>query len=368
MIFKIRSKLNYIAVSAVSIFAVLGQTDTALGQDMDFSGKTIRMVMNAGAGSTPDLINRQLIPFITAQLKGNPKFIAENKPGGRGKAGASFVFNQAKPDGLTIGALGRITPAWALGQKMPVAMEKFKLIGARGSNQLLIIGPSSKAKNIDQMVKLSAPIIFGTSSPFLSTSIRLRMFWDMIGAPYKLISGYRGQQKTLPALNGGEIDMGTMNAEFFLPNRATWSSDLKINGFMQMGYFAEDGSLKAQDDGLGLESLPQALKRLAPSKIGSKMHKTWVDMFKSQSLTLIYVLPPNTPANIVKQWSAIMEEAYTGSGYSKLRASRKIGSPFFVPAATAQARMTNFSTMHKRPDFKEVYGKYGPKKKKQKRK
>ena len=68
-----------------------------------YKGKTIRMVVATTPGGGFDAYSRALARHMGKHIPGNPTFVVENMPGAGFLIGTNFLYNQAKPDGLTIG-------------------------------------------------------------------------------------------------------------------------------------------------------------------------------------------------------------------------------------------------------------------------
>jgi tripartite-type tricarboxylate transporter receptor subunit TctC len=84
---------------AVTALLLLAATTPAPGQE--WPGKTVRIVVPFGAGSTPDIVAR-LIADGLQQKHPASSFVVENKPGASGNLGTDAVA-KATPDGSTIG-------------------------------------------------------------------------------------------------------------------------------------------------------------------------------------------------------------------------------------------------------------------------
>jgi len=69
-----------------------------------FQGKTIKIINN-DPGGTAGLRVKSLMPFLRKHIPGNPTVVIEFMEGGGGRRAANHLFQNAKPDGLTIGAL-----------------------------------------------------------------------------------------------------------------------------------------------------------------------------------------------------------------------------------------------------------------------
>ncbi len=72
----------------------------------DWPGKTVKIVVPFGPGSTPDMVARLIADRLQHKL--GQSFVIENKPGASGNLGTDAVA-KAEPDGATIGISHRWT-------------------------------------------------------------------------------------------------------------------------------------------------------------------------------------------------------------------------------------------------------------------
>ncbi|HEX2928133.1 MAG TPA: hypothetical protein VHV54_00360, partial [Candidatus Binatia bacterium] len=70
-----------------------------------YQGKTITVVVSTSPAGTGDLRIKALTPFLRKHIPGNPALVLEYMDGGGGRKAANYMFRNAKPDGLTIGAM-----------------------------------------------------------------------------------------------------------------------------------------------------------------------------------------------------------------------------------------------------------------------
>src|SRR5215475_12570128 len=70
-----------------------------------YQGKTITIIAAAKAGDVYDLYPRLVAEFMPKHIPGNPNIIIQNVAGAAGLIGTNQVYNLAKPDGLTLGAI-----------------------------------------------------------------------------------------------------------------------------------------------------------------------------------------------------------------------------------------------------------------------
>jgi len=181
----------------------------ALAQDTShYPNKMIRIVVPNPAGGTSDVLARLLGKELSEVLK--QPVIVENKAGGNGHIGASFVAKSA-PDGynlllldmsnLTIGPSVAQLNYNPLKELTPVTMPAY-------SPHLLVVRNDLPVKNIDELAayakKSGKPISFGTPLAAISQLAGILLAQSR-GFELNVI-GYKGGAQALADLAGGQID------------------------------------------------------------------------------------------------------------------------------------------------------------------
>jgi tripartite-type tricarboxylate transporter receptor subunit TctC len=89
--------------------AILASAPSAVAQSDKswFEGKTIQLLVASGPGATTDFGARLVGRFLGKHMPGNPGVVVRNMSGGGGLIAANYLYNVAKPDGLTILAVSR---------------------------------------------------------------------------------------------------------------------------------------------------------------------------------------------------------------------------------------------------------------------
>ena len=91
---------------ATLCFYCLSQRSAGAQSAPFFHGKTIRLIVGYTAGSVYDQYARLLAQYMPKHIAGTPEMIVQNMPGGGSLIAANYVYNVAKPDGLTVGMAG----------------------------------------------------------------------------------------------------------------------------------------------------------------------------------------------------------------------------------------------------------------------
>ncbi|QHI99909.1 tripartite tricarboxylate transporter substrate binding protein [Xylophilus rhododendri] len=174
-----------------------------------YPSHVVRIIVPNPAGGTSDVLARLLAKELGESFK--QSFIVENKAGGNGHIGASFVA-KSPPDGynlllldmsnLTIGPA--VMPALnysPLKDLAPIAIPAF-------SPHLLVVRNDLPVKNIDELAayakKSGKPPSFGTPLASISQLAGILLAQDR-GFEFNVI-GYKGGAQALADLAGSQID------------------------------------------------------------------------------------------------------------------------------------------------------------------
>jgi len=115
------------AMCALLLFAA-----QAFAQAPFYQGKTITVIATTAPGGTGDMRVKSLTPALRKHIPGNPTLIIEYMDGGGGRKGANYLFRNAKPDGLTIGAMSGGVIALQIMRESGVMydIDKFSYLGS----------------------------------------------------------------------------------------------------------------------------------------------------------------------------------------------------------------------------------------------
>jgi tripartite-type tricarboxylate transporter receptor subunit TctC len=188
----------------------------ASAQTPYFQGKTIKIIRGGEPGGTGDMQARALIPYLKKHIPGNPTIIVENMPGAAGRKAANYIYSTAKPDGLSIGAVGAGLVA---GQILDLAGTQYdidKLIhlgSTESGDPYVFIG--RKDAGLDTIDKLRAVsgIRIGAQAVGHPIYVAGRLFAYLLGLKEpRMVLGYGGPELDI-ALARGEVDVRANGAD-----------------------------------------------------------------------------------------------------------------------------------------------------------
>src|SRR3546814_2921675 len=93
-------------MATAALLGVAGFAGEVLAQEIDFTGRTIEFIVPYGPGGGSSLHARLIASLLEQELPGGPTIVIRNVEGGGSVRGLNRFAKRAKPDGMTIAALG----------------------------------------------------------------------------------------------------------------------------------------------------------------------------------------------------------------------------------------------------------------------
>ena len=220
-------------------FALLASSAHAAAEEF-FKGKTIRLLVGTSAGGAMDEWARFIAPHLSRNIPGNPDIVVQNMPGGGTVIAANYVYNIAKPDGLTIGL---VNPAIYVDQLIGAKEVKFdwpKLswIGSpERIDQVLFIRSDFPQKTIDDLRKApEAPRCAATGRSGAGYFLP-KLLEEGLGLKVQMVVGYGGGGDMNLAMEKGEVQCraGTVSAYVGREPTRTWVANGFTRALVQSG-------------------------------------------------------------------------------------------------------------------------------------
>lgn len=206
-----------------------------------YTGKTITIQVGTGPGGGYDTTTRMVARFFGKHVPGQPNVIVQNVPGGGGLNNANAVYNTAPRDGTVLGVFSSnvaLEPLYG-NKQARFNSEKFQWIGSMDSSiQSCGVwdGAGVGINTIQDFIAAKKTISFGSTSPTGGTSLYPLFMKNALGAPAKVVNGYKSTQEIQLAMGRGELDANCGLHKFTLlgPFRDDYKSG-KLKIFVQLG-------------------------------------------------------------------------------------------------------------------------------------
>jgi len=192
----------------IGLSFVVGVSTTALGDEF-YKGKTILFIVGYGPGGGYDTYTRAVARHIGKYIPGNPTPIVQNMTGAGGVLAANYIYNRAKPDGLTVGIWNSgLVLRQALGDRsVKFKGDKFGWIGApvKGMPTCGIMAFTG-LKTLEDVLNSKKPIKMGGTRPGSGPFDIPRILNLTLGTKFRVIPGYQGTRVISFAMQRREVD------------------------------------------------------------------------------------------------------------------------------------------------------------------
>jgi tripartite-type tricarboxylate transporter receptor subunit TctC len=271
---------------------------TALAQNSvaDFykSHHTINLLVGSGAGGGYDAYARLLARHMSKHIPGHPNIVVQNKPGAGSLVVTNYLYNAAPKDGTVFGQIQREVPFMPIfGVKGPqFTIEKFNWLGSLASETTLCVSwITSPVKTFADVQKHE--LIIGGSGPN-DTEIVPAMLDNLLGAKFKIITGYPSSTAVTLAVERGEVHGICASYSSLAARNAHWFRDKKVHLLIQ-------SALKKDPK---LPNVP-----LAGDLIKNPDDKRLLELNDARlAVGRPFVIPPGVPADRVKALRKAFDE------------------------------------------------------------
>lgn len=278
-------------ISNVVLLAAVLFSARAGAQEPFYQGKTITVIATTAPGGTGDMRVKGLLPTLRKHIPGNPTLVIEYMDGGGGRKGANYLFRNAKPDGLTIGAMsGAVIALQVMGESgVLYDIDKFAYLGSPESvNHYTIYTRSGLGLTSPEKLREATGIRIGAQSVGHVSYIAGRLFaYFMNFKDPKFIAGYTSTEVDA-ALMRGELDARANNAASVLRRNPDWLDKGVMNFHAILAVPKNSTHPK-------LGHLPE-VESFAKSEREKRLLTMW------RTFRLVgspYIVPPGTPKNVV---------------------------------------------------------------------
>jgi tripartite-type tricarboxylate transporter receptor subunit TctC len=269
-------------------------------QEPFYKGKRITLLINFAAGGPTDIEGRLFGKYLAKHIDGAPTLIVQNMDGAGGVIGAQYIGEVAPKDGSVIGYLSGTSWIYVSEpERWRVDFKSYEFVAYQPGTTVHFVRTDVPPgiKEPADIVKATG-LIAGGLSIDTSKDLRLRLGLDMLGVPFKYVTGYRSSPPARLALQRGEINMFSESPPSY---RAVVEPSLvKIGQAIPVWWdetnTADPPPPQKQMEGLAIPSFPQLYKRVKGTLPSGKLWEAYRTLFDVNStLQRMIVLAPGAP-------------------------------------------------------------------------
>ncbi len=171
-----------------------------------YKGKTVSLVVGHEVGSGYDVYGRVLARHLSRHIPGHPAIVVQNMVGAAGMIASNWLYNIAPRDGTVVATFSASPIGEPILGNSAARFEpaKFTWIGNmdESAGTCGVTKASGIARFDDLLVKET---IFGATAQTGTFGKFALAVKNLLGAKYRIVSGYKGSADVKIALNRGEV-------------------------------------------------------------------------------------------------------------------------------------------------------------------
>ena len=202
--------MHCVQIASVWLFAaaLLGAATGAQADDPFYKGKRLTILINFAVGGPTDIEGRLFAKHLSRHIDGTPGIVIQNMDGAGGVVGAKYLGEVAPRDGTTAGYFTGTAFIYALDPgRFRVDYKTYEFVATQPGTTVHFVRtdvPPGMREPAD-IVKAKGLVVGGLSVD-TPKDIRLRLAMDMLGVPFKYVTGYRSSPAARLAFQRGEIN------------------------------------------------------------------------------------------------------------------------------------------------------------------
>ncbi len=181
-----------VGISALAIILVASfVTPGLLEAKPYYEGKILNIVVGYAPGGGYDRMARILAKYLPKYIPGKPTVLVQNMPGASSMITANYIFNAAKPDGLTIGTFNRYLTLSQLLKMDGVRFDlrKYTWVGSEAvESAVFTIRSDMPYKSLEDLRKAKEPIFIGNTGEIDTGSQFVPVLRDFLGSNIRFVT------------------------------------------------------------------------------------------------------------------------------------------------------------------------------------
>lgn len=308
--------VSVVKLSVTAAAMLLAATSLSSTADAQYyKGKTIEVIVGFSAGGT-DFAARTIARRLSKYIPGKPKVVVKNMPGGASLKAQNFVFERAKPNGMTIGfnpfqVMAEVTKRKGVRFSYP----DFTFIAGVKATGFLAIARTDVApgglKASGDVTKINQPLNYTGRNPLHAIDVQSTLAFDLLGMKHTYVPGFRGSAAITTSLVQKETNITGSGSIMWLKHVAPRLADKgQAVPLFQFGIVQPDGSLKSDPAYDGIPIFQDYYKKVLGKAPSGPAWDAYKFAEKMQGTANFLVLgPPNMNPEAAKILRAAYEKA-----------------------------------------------------------
>jgi len=322
------SRLNFLTLVSLGAAAIAATASPVLAE-VSFKSKKLSVIVASRPGDGTDVMMRVLGRMFEKYLPGKPQMIYRNMPAGAGVRAINYFVEKVKPNGLTwLGASGSsLRPEHLKKKSVRYDPRNLRMIGGLPApSAMLVIRKDSIGRLTD---KSKRPLIMGEVRGDRATNHMAVFGPEYLGWNIRWVVGYSGSGAMTLSYEQGETQAYVNYNNYVLaPMRAS-----KDNIFIAQTGSWKGGKFVKRPDYADVPLFSDMVKSKIKDGLAREAFDAWESTVQAGKW---YALPPKTPDNIFKVYTAAYDKAMKDPEYKK--EANKLWTPNFLTSNAAETQ------------------------------
>jgi tripartite-type tricarboxylate transporter receptor subunit TctC len=325
--------MHFVRAAALCAGLVVAIAATnVLADEPFYRGKRLTILINFAAGGPTDIEGRLFAKHLVRHIDGQPNVVVQNMEGAGGIVGAKYVGEIAPRDGTLLGYFTGTAFQYALDpERFRVDFKSYRFVASQSGTTVHYMRSDVPPgiKDATDLVRAKG-VVGGGLSVDTAKDLRMRLAFDMLGVPYKYVTGYRSSAAARLAFQRGEINFFAESPPSYRgvvePNLVKSGEAIPI--FYDSSY--DGGEFSVPDAVKGLPILPfhELYRRIkGPLPSGELWDVYGATIGLDGIIQRLIVMPPGTPQGAIDALRAAVARVNADPAYAE-EAQKTFG---FVP-------------------------------------
>jgi tripartite-type tricarboxylate transporter receptor subunit TctC len=287
-------------IAALSLLAAVASDATAQGF---YAGKQLTVLVNYDVGGPTDIEARVFAHHIGRLVAGNPNIIVQNMGGAAGLIGAKYLGEVAPKDGSILGYFTGSTQRYVSNpERFTVDFRTYEFIAVIPSGRIHFMRSdvSPGMKIAADIVKAQGLVVggLGREQP---KDMAMRLTLDMLGVPFKYVTGYNSSSHAMLAMQRGEINYLADSPPIYATKvEPLVKAGELLTTYYDPGYDGVEFSVPKQMKGLPILPFHEFYKSIKGTMPSGPLWEAYQSLLTvNGTMYRLIAMPPNTPREAV---------------------------------------------------------------------
>jgi len=344
--------------------AFLPQLISDAGAQGFYTGKQLTVLVNYDAGGPSDIEARVFARHIGRFVAGSPNVIVQNMGGAAGLIGTKYLGEVAPKDGMILGYLTAASQRYVTNpERFNVDFRSYEFIAAIPSGRIHFMRSDVKPgmKTAADLVKAENLVVggLGRDAP---KDMSMRLTLDMLGVPYRYVTGYNSSAQAMLAMQRNEISYHADSPPIYATKvePLVKSGDL-VTTYYDPGFNGTEFSVPKQMKGLPILPFHELYKSLKGGLPTGALWDAYLSLLTANgTMYRLIAMPPGTPQAAVAELRQAVLKLNDDKAYIE-EAQKTMGeAPEYVSNTNLNAEVRNgLSLKPETKSFMQEYVKRG---------